>query len=89
MTETQEKNVVLFVDERGILKKSAHSSKALQVWHWSRFDVYSPNARETSFLELFAISVIFISLTNPMAQKDFVFKKLKSSPPQILIFYKS
>lgn len=31
MTKTWEKNVVLFVDERGTLKRNAHSSKALQV----------------------------------------------------------
>lgn len=32
MTKTYEKNVVLFVEEKGTLKRNARNLKALQVW---------------------------------------------------------
>lgn len=88
-TETREKNVVLSVDERGTLKKSARSSKALQVWTLVTLRCVQSQLKGNLFLRAVHYSVIFLSLTKPVTQRDFVFKKLKSSPPQILIFYKS
>lgn len=86
MIKTWEKNVVLFVDERGTLKRNARSSKALQVC--TPVTLWCSQSHLKGNL-LFRV-LYYLFLQQIQWLKRIFFKKCEiPSPSLILIFYKS